>query len=129
MNINPIHTNQDYQNALIRIEQLMDACSGTKEGDELEILSALVSIYENKHFPIENPDPIEALKFRMEQGSLTNRDIEKVLMSRQGRVSEILNRRRKLSLSMIRRLHTQLHIPTDILIQDYALVRKKRLKP
>lgn len=121
MHIKPIHTEQGYQQALKRVDELMDADFGTKEGDELEVLSILVDAYEEKLFPIEEPDPIEAIKFRMEQAGLTNKDLERVMHSRRGRVSEVLNKRRPLTLDMIRKLNRGMHIPSEVLIQEYAL--------
>jgi HTH-type transcriptional regulator/antitoxin HigA len=118
MNIKPIKTEQDYQDALNRLEAIFDAKSGTSEGDELEILGLLIDDYENKHFPIDLPDPIEAIKFRMEQLGYTQNDLSKIL-GQKSRASEILNKKRKLSLEMIRKLNQILNIPTNVLIQAY----------
>jgi HTH-type transcriptional regulator/antitoxin HigA len=118
MNIKPIKTEKDYQMALERLEVVFDAKSGSTEGDELELLGILISQYENEHFPIDLPDPIEAIKFRMEQLDYNQNDLARVI-GLKSRVSEILNRKRKLSLDMIRKLHEVLHIPTDVLIQAY----------
>ena len=118
MNIKPIKTEKDYQMALERLEVVFDAKSGSAEGDELELLGILISQYENEHFPIDLPDPIEAIKFRMEQLNYNQNDLARVI-GLKSRVSEILNRKRKLSLDMIRKLHEVLHIPTDVLIQAY----------
>ena len=118
MKISPIKTEKDYQNALKRLELVFDAKKGTEKGDELEILSILIDKYENEKFPIEMPDPIEAIKFRMEQMGLKQKDLVK-LVGFKSRVSEIMNRKRKLTLDMIRKLNTTLHIPTDALVQDY----------
>lgn len=118
MNIKPIKTEQDYQDALNRLEEIFDAKSGTSEGDELEILGLLIDDYENKHFPIDLPDPIEAIKFRMEQLGYTQNDLSKIL-GQKSRASEILNKKRKLSLEMIRKLNQILNIPTNVLIQAY----------
>jgi HTH-type transcriptional regulator/antitoxin HigA len=118
MNIKPIKTEQDYQDALNRLEAIFDAKSGTSEGDELEILGLLIDDYENKHFPIDLPDPIEAIKFRMEQLGYTQNDLSKIL-GQKSRASEILNKKRKLSLEMIRKLNLILNIPTNVLIQAY----------
>lgn len=115
MTITPIKTARDYENALRRIEQLMDAAPNTKRGDELDILTTLVEAYEAKHHPIYPPDPIEAIKFRMDQLSMTRKDLEGVLGGR-GRVSEVLNGKRGLSLEMIRRLHRKLDIPLESLV-------------
>src|SRR5215469_663549 len=118
MNITPIRTEEDYQGALQRLEAIFDAVPGSKEGDELEILGVLIDNYEKTHFPIEKPDPIEAIKFRMEQMNYSNSDLAKVI-GLKSRVSEILNKKRKLSIGMIRKLHEALRIPTDILVQEY----------
>ena len=118
MKIKPIKTEQDYQKALERLEEIFDAKKGTKEGDELEILGILIETYENEHFPIDLPDPIEAIKFRMEQMGYNQNDLANII-GLKSRASEILNRKRKLSLEMIRQLHERLHIPTDVLIQTY----------
>jgi HTH-type transcriptional regulator/antitoxin HigA len=118
MNIQPIKTEKDYQKALKRLEQIFDAKIGTKEGDELEILSILIEKYEDIHFPIDLPDPIEAIKFRMEQMGLKQNDLVEAIGFK-SRVSEVLNRKRKLSLEMIRKLSDFLSIPTNVLIQKY----------
>ena len=118
MKIRPIRNEQDYQNALERLEVIFDAKRETEEGDELEILSILIDNYENEHFPIGMPDPIEAIKFRMEQMGLKQKDLAEIFGFK-SRVSEILNKKRKLTLEMVRKLNTQLHIPTEVLIQDY----------
>ena len=114
----PIKTKKDYQIALSRLEHIFDAKPGTKEGDELEVLGILIDKYEQEHYQIEYPDPIEAIKFRMEQLGYSQNDLAKVV-GLKSRASEILNRRRKLSLDMIRQLHKSLGIPTDVLIQAY----------
>lgn len=106
--------------ALQRIDMIFDARPGSPEGDELEILGILVDEYESRHFPIEAPDPIEAIKFRLEQLGLTQSDLARILGSR-SRTSEVLAGKRKLSISMIRKLHASLNIPADILIRDTAL--------
>ena len=118
MKIKPIKTEQDYQQALERLEEIFDAKKGTKEGDELEILGILIETYENEHFPIDLPDPIEAIKFRMEQLDYSQNDLAKVI-GLKSRASEILNKKRKLSLEMIRNLHDKLNIPNEVLIQAY----------
>jgi HTH-type transcriptional regulator / antitoxin HigA len=118
MNVKPIKTKKDYQQALDRLEVIFDAKKGTQEGDELEILGILLDQYENEHFPIDLPDPIEAIKFRMEQLGYTQTDLAKVV-GLKSRASEILSGKRKLSLEMIRQLHDKLNIPTDVLIQAY----------
>jgi HTH-type transcriptional regulator/antitoxin HigA len=118
MNINLIKTENDYNQALERLELIFDAKKGTEEGDELQLLGMLIDQYENEHFPIDLPDPIEAIKFRMEQMGYTQNDLAKIIGFK-SRASEILNRKRKLSLEMIRQLHTSLNIPTEVLIQNY----------
>ena len=118
MKILPIRNEKDYQNALDRLEGIFDVKKGTEEGDELEILSILIDQYENKNFPIGMPDPIEAIKFRMEQMGMNQNDLAEVVGFK-SRVSEILNKKRKLTLNMIRKLNTNLHIPTEVLVQDY----------
>lgn len=118
MKIAPIKNEKDYQKALERLEMIFDSKKGTEEGDELEILSILIDRYENENFPINMPDPIEAIKFRMEQMGMKQKDLAEV-MGYKSRVSEILNKKRKLTLEMIRKLNTTLQIPTEVLIQDY----------
>jgi HTH-type transcriptional regulator / antitoxin HigA len=118
MNIKPIKTEIDYNKALKRLEVIFDAKSGSKEGDELEVLGILIEQYEKEHFPIDLPDPIEAIKFRMEQLDYTQNDLANII-GLKSRASEILNRKRKLSLEMIRNLHDRMNIPTDVLIQAY----------
>ncbi|MDO6759243.1 helix-turn-helix domain-containing protein [Tamlana sp. 2_MG-2023] len=118
MNIAPIRNENDYQNALERLEEIFDAKKGTGQGDELEILSILIDRYENENFPIGMPDPIEAIKFRMEQLGMKQKDLAEVVGFK-SRVSEILNKKRKLTLDMIRKLNATLHIPTEVLIQEY----------
>ncbi|MBO3118064.1 helix-turn-helix domain-containing protein [Winogradskyella sp. DF17] len=118
MKIAPIRNEKDYQNALNRLEEIFEAKKGTDEGDELEILSILIDKYENENFPIGMPDPIEAIKFRMEQMGMKQKDLAEVVGFK-SRVSEILSKKRKLTLGMIRKLNTTLHIPTEVLVQDY----------
>lgn len=118
MTLRPIKTKKDYQNALLRLERIFDAKPGTAEGDELEILGILIDTYEKIHYPIEFPDPIEAIKFRMEQLGYSQSDLATVV-GLKSRASEILNKKRKLTLEMIRNLHDTLNIPTDVLIQSY----------
>ena len=118
MTIKPIKTEKDFQNAMERLELIFEAKKGTPEGDELEVLGILIEKYEDEHFPVGLPDPIEAIKFRMEQLGYNQVDLAKVV-GLKSRASEILNRKRKLSLDMIRQLHEKLHIPTDVLIQPY----------
>lgn len=118
MNIKPIKTEKDYQKALKRLEVIFDARPGTKDGDELDILALLIERYEDEHYPIEAPDPIEAIKFRMEQMGYKQKDLAAII-GYKGRVSEILNRKRKLTLEMIRQIHEKLNIPLESLIQAY----------
>lgn len=118
MTLRPIKTKKDYQNALLRLEKIFDAKPGSTEGDELEILGILIDTYEKIHYPIEFPDPIEAIKFRMEQLGYNQSDLATVV-GLKSRASEILNKKRKLTLEMIRNLHDTLNIPTDVLIQSY----------
>ena len=118
MEIKPIRNEADYKNALERLEVIFDAKRGTKEGDELEILSILIDNYESENFPIEMPDPISAINFRMEQMGLKQKDLVEMIGFK-SRVSEIMNKKRKLTLDMIRKLNTNLKIPTEVLIQDY----------
>ena len=113
-----IKTEEDYAQALDRLEAIFDAKAGSKEGDELQVLGLLIDKYETEHFPINLPDPVEAIKFRMEQLNFTQNDLANVL-GQKSRASEILNRKRKLSLEIIRKLHEKLNIPTDVLIQAY----------
>lgn len=118
MKLKPIKTENDYNQALERLEQIFDSKPGTKEGDELEILGILIENYENEFFPIDLPDPIEAIKFRMEQLNYSQNDLAEVI-GLKSRASEILSKKRKLSLEMIRKLTEKLHIPTEVLIQAY----------
>ncbi len=113
-----IKTEAEYNLALERLEVIFDAQMNTQEGDELELLSLLIDNYEKINYPIELPDPIEAIKFRMDQLGYKPKDLAKVLGFR-SRVTEVLNKKRKLSLDMIRRLNRDLHIPTEVLVQDY----------
>ena len=115
MNIRPIKTEQDYNESISRIEELWGAKKDTPEGDELDLLVTLVEAYEMKNYPIAPPDPIEAIKFRMEQMGMTNVDMEKYLGS-QSRVSEILSRKRSLTLKMVKALYKGLKIPAEILL-------------
>ena len=118
MRIRPIRNEEDYQNALQRINEIFEAKRGTEEGDELEILAILIDNYENENFPIGMPDPIEAIKFRMEQLGMKQKDLAHVIGFK-SRVSEILSKKRKLTLEMVRKLNSSLHIPTEVLVQDY----------
>ena len=114
--IKPIRTKKDYEHALKEIENLWGAKLGTPEGDRLDVLATLVDVYESEHDPIDSPDPIEAIKFRMEHQGLTRKDLEPLIGTRT-RIAEVLNRRRGLSIEMIRRLHDTLGIPADVLIR------------
>lgn len=115
MNIKPIKTEEDYQNSLKRVEQLWGAKKDSPKGDELDLLCTLVEAYEMKHYPIAPPDPIDAILFRMEQMGMTKTDLAKYLGS-PSRVSEILNRKRQLTLKMIKTLYKDLKISADILL-------------
>ena len=119
MNIKLIRTDEDLAAALARMDQLWGAGLNTPESDELEVLALLIEKYEDEHYPIPPSDPIEAIKFRMEQQGLTQKDLEPFIGS-SGRVSEVLNRKRKLSLAMIKRLHHGLSIPYESLLGDVA---------
>lgn len=118
MDIKPIRTKKDYRTALKTVERLWNAEPGTPDGSRVEVLVTLIEAYEAKHYPIEAPDPIAAVEFMMEQKGLTRRDLELALGGR-GRVSEVLTKRRPLTLSMIRELSRLLDIPADILVQPY----------
>ncbi|MBK9984088.1 MAG: helix-turn-helix domain-containing protein [Saprospiraceae bacterium] len=113
-----IKTEKDYQKALKRLELIFDASKSTKEGDEMELISLLIDNYEIEKSPIDFPDPIEAIKFRMEQLGYKQKDLADVL-GLKSRVSEILNRKRKLTLDMIRKLNEELGIPTEVLVREY----------
>lgn len=113
-----IKTERDYQKALKRLETIFDSKKGSKNGDELELLSLLIDNFEKVKFPIDLPDPIEAIKFRMEQLGYTQKDLTKVI-GLKSRVSEILSKKRKLTLDMIRKLNEVLGIPTEVLVRDY----------
>jgi HTH-type transcriptional regulator/antitoxin HigA len=123
--VRPIHDEGDYEAALAEIDGLMEAERGTPEGDRLDVLVTLVEAYEERHWAIEAPDPIEAIRARMEQKDLRQRDLEPMIGSR-GRVSEILSRKRALTLPMIRRLSKGLDLPAEVLIQETPLVRQRR---
>ena len=115
MDIRPIKNEDDYRNALLRIEELMDAERDTDAGAELDVLATLIHAYESNHFPIDVPNPVEAILFRMEQMGISRKDLEPFLGSR-SRVSEVLNRKRELSITQIRKLHTGLNIPYENLL-------------
>jgi HTH-type transcriptional regulator/antitoxin HigA len=114
--IKPIRGKKDYEAALAEVERLWSAKSGTPRGDRLDVLATLIEVYEDKHFPTDQPDPIEAIKFRMEQQGLTRKDLGELIGTRT-RVAEVLARKRGLSISMIRRLHAKLGIPAEVLIR------------
>ncbi len=114
--IKPIRTEVDYEAALAEVERLWGAPPETLEGDRLDVLATLIDAYESEHHPIDPPDPIEAIKFRMEQQGLTRKDLEGILGTRT-RIAEVLNRRRGLSINMIRRLHEKLGISAEVLIR------------
>tara|TARA_B100000925_G_scaffold259324_1_gene214797 strand:- start:2185 stop:2541 length:357 start_codon:yes stop_codon:yes gene_type:complete len=118
MNIKAIKTETDYNNALERMEHIFHALENTPEGDEAEVLSILIEKYEDDHFPLGMPDPIEAIKFRMEQMNMKQKELAEVV-GFASRVSEILNRKRKLTLNMVRKLSNTLKIPTEVLVQEY----------
>ncbi len=122
MNLKPIKTETDYRMALKRLEEIFDAKPDTQESDELEILGLMVDNYENKHYPIEAPDPIEAIKIRMEEMNLKQVDLITEIGGK-SRVSEILNRKRRLTIDMIRKLATRLNLSYNLLIKDYQLVQ------
>ncbi len=119
MNIKPIRSDEDLQDAFRHLEGIFQAKDGTQEADEMEILVTLIEAYENKNYPILPPEPIEAIKFRMEQQGLAARDLEIFIGSRE-KVSDVLNRKRPLSLKMIKCLHNGLHIPYESLLADIA---------
>lgn len=118
--LKPIRNDADYEAALADVERLWGAKSGTPKGDRLDILATLIDVYEEKHFPIDPPDPIEAIKFRMEQQGLTRKDLEPIFGTR-NRTSEVLNGRRGLSIDMIRQLHAKLGISAEVLIRPSRL--------
>src|SRR5882757_1540244 len=114
--VRPIRTKRDYEAALKEVEHLWGARAGTRDGDRLDVLATLIDAYEAAHHPMDPPDPIEAIKFRMEQQGLTRKDLEPLIGTRT-RVAEVLNRRRSLSIEMIRRLHQALGISAEVLIR------------
>jgi HTH-type transcriptional regulator / antitoxin HigA len=122
MDIKPIRTESDYQSALQRLEEIFDAPIGTLESDEADILGLMIDEYEKKHFPIDIPDPIEAIKIRMEELGLRQVDLVDAIGGK-SRVSEILNRKRRLTVDMIRKLATRLNISPRVLINDYQLAK------
>jgi HTH-type transcriptional regulator/antitoxin HigA len=120
MNLKPIKTETDYRNALQRLDEIFDAPIHTKEGDEAEILSQLIENFENEHYAIEAPDPIEAIKIRMEEMNLRQKDLVGIIGGK-SRVSEILSKKKKLTVEMIRGLERLLHISASVLVRDYQL--------
>lgn len=115
-NLKPIRTNADHKAALMEVERLWGARSGTPEGDRLDLLATLIDAYEARAYPMDPPDPIEAIQFRMEQMGLTRKDLEPLIGTR-ARVTEVMNRKRNLSIEMIRRLHAELGISAEVLIR------------
>lgn len=120
MDLKLIKTEEEYQMALARLDEIFDAPEGLSESDEADLLALLVDEYENNHYPIEAPDPIEAIRIRMEEMQLKQKDLAEDLGGK-NRVSEILNRKRKLTVDMIRKLSEKLKLPASLLIQDYTL--------
>jgi HTH-type transcriptional regulator/antitoxin HigA len=114
--LKPIRTKADYKGALAEVERLSGAKSGTPKGDRLDVLATLIDAYETRHYPMDPPDPIEAIQFRMEQQGLSRKDLQPMIGTR-ARVAEVMNRRRSLSIDMIRRLHDQLGISAEVLIR------------
>ncbi|MEX1258587.1 MAG: transcriptional regulator [Gemmatimonadota bacterium] len=123
INVRPIRTEDDYAAALAEVDSLMDAVPGSSEGDRLDVFVTLIEAYEARHWPIETPDPIEAIRVRMEQKNLRQRDLEPMIGSR-GRVSEVLSRKRALTLPMIRRLSKGLDLRAEVLIQEVPISRR-----
>ena len=123
MNISPIKNETDYRNALKRLEVIFDAPIGTPEGDEADLLGLMIDDYEKKHYPILAPDPIEAIKIRMEEMHLKQIDLINEIGGK-SRVSEILNRKRRLTVEMIRNLNRRLNLSPELLISDYKLVKE-----
>ncbi|MBR9861719.1 helix-turn-helix domain-containing protein [bacterium] len=124
MKIKPIKTEQDYEKALKRLEIIFDAEPNSSEGDEAEILTLLIENYENKEYPIEAPDPIEAIKIRMEEMDLKQKDLVG-LIGGKSRVSEILNKKKRLTVDMIRELEKKLNISASVLVNHYQLLTEK----
>ena len=122
MNIKPIKTKEDYEMALKRMEEIFDAPIGTEASDEADILGLLIDEYEKEHYPIEAPDPIEAIKIRMEELQLKQIDLVNEIGGK-SRVSEILNKKRKLTVEMIRNLASRLNLSAELLVRDYQLIR------
>jgi len=122
MIIKPIKSEQDYEKALERLEVIFDSAENTKEGDEADILSMLIDNYENQYYPIEAPDPIEAIKIRMEEMNLKQKDLVGIIGGK-SRVSEILNKKKRLTVDMIRELEKILHISASVLVNNYQLLK------
>lgn len=118
MNVKPLKTRKDYLEALKRLESIFDAKPGSKDGDELEILSILIDHFEEQHYAIGFPDPIDAIKFRMEQLNMQQKDLAEIIGFK-SRVSELLSKKRKLTLEMVRKLHDELMIPAEVLVREY----------
>ncbi len=114
--VKPIRTAENYEAALEQVAELWGAASGTAAGDRLDVLATLIDAYEAQNYPMDPPDPVEAIQFRMEQQGMTRKDLEGVIGTRT-RIAEVLNRRRSLSIGMIRRLHEKLGISAEVLIQ------------
>ncbi len=123
MELKPIKTDKDYRTALERLEVIFDASINTKEGDEAEILAMLIDNYENEHYPIEAPDPIEAIKIRMEELNMRQKDLVGIIGGK-SRVSEIMNRKKRLTVDMIRDLEKTLQISASVLVNNYQLEQK-----
>lgn len=121
MEIRPIKSEADYYQSLERLEEIFDASPSTKEGDEAEILSLLIENYENQYYPIEAPDPIEAIKIRMKEMNLKQKDLVGIIGNK-SRVSEILNKKKRLTVDAIRELERKLHISASVLVSDYNLI-------
>jgi HTH-type transcriptional regulator / antitoxin HigA len=115
--LKPIRTKADHNKALAEVERLWGSKSGTPNGDRLDVLATLIDAYEAQHYPIDPPDPVEAIKFRMEQQGLSRKDLEPIIGTRT-RIADILNRKRSLSINMIRRLHEYLGISAEVLIRS-----------
>lgn len=122
MNIKPIKTEQDYEKALRRLERIFNASPESKEGDEAEILSMLIENYENQYYAIEAPDPIEAIKIRMEEMNIKQKDLVGIIGGK-SRVSEVLNKKKKLTVDMIRQLEKKLHLSASIMVSNYQLLK------
>ena len=120
MNIKPIKTEKDYEAAIKRLEKIFDALEDSKEGDEAELLSMLIENYENQHYPIEAPDPIEAIKIRMEEMGIKQKDLVGIIGGK-SRVSEVLNKKKRLTVDMIRGIEKTLHLSASVLVSSYRL--------